>query len=172
MFFRHCSKSLGSKELMTFDEIIDNVLESEGGLVNDKNDKGGLTNMGISQRAYPDLDIKNLTRKAAKQSYYEDYWTPSKSEQLPNQLREVYFDMVVNFGRRGAAKVLQQACNGKNTYKIKEDGIVGTATIGAAKNLEPDRLRAYRVLKFAKIVIKKPTQEKFWFGWFRRAVRV
>ena len=157
---------------MTFDEIIDNVLESEGGLVNDKNDKGGLTNMGISQRAYPDLDIKNLTRKAAKQIYYEDYWTPSKSEHLPNQLREVYFDMVVNFGRRGAAKVLQQACNGKNTYKIKEDGIVGTATIGAAKNLEPDRLRAYRVLKFAKIVIKKPTQEKFWFGWFRRAVRV
>jgi len=27
-------------------------------------------------------------------------------------------------------------------------------------------------LKFAKIIIKKPTQEKFWFGWFRRAIRV
>ena len=157
---------------MTFDEIIDNVLESEGGYVNDKHDAGGETNLGISKKAYPDLDIKKLTIEHAKQIYYEDYWTPSKAEQLPNQLREVYFDMVVNFGRRGAARVLQEACNGKNTYKIKEDGKVGAATIGACKNLEPDRLRAYRVLKFAKIVIKKPTQEKFWFGWFRRAIKV
>ena len=157
---------------MTFDEIIDHVLESEGGYVNDKHDSGGETNLGISKKAYPDLDIKNLTIEHAKQIYYEDYWPPSKAEQLPNQLREVYFDMVVNFGRRGAARVLQEACNGKNTYKIKEDGKVGAATIGACKNLEPDRLRAYRVLKFAKIVIKKPTQEKFWFGWFRRAIKV
>ena len=157
---------------MTFDEIIDHVLESEGGYVNDKHDAGGETNLGISKKAYPDLDIKNLTIEHAKQIYYEDYWAPSKAEQLPNQLREVYFDMVVNFGRRGAARVLQEACNGKNTYKIKEDGKVGAATIGACKNLEPDRLRAYRVLKFAKIVIKKPTQEKFWFGWFRRAIKV
>jgi len=157
---------------MTFDEIIDHVLESEGGYVNDKDDAGGETNLGISKKAYPDLDIKNLSIDQAKQIYYEDYWVPSKAEQLPNQLREVYFDMVVNFGRRGAAKVLQQACNGKNTYKIKEDGLVGSATIGACKNLEPDRLRAYRVLKFAKIVIRKPSQEKFWFGWFRRAVKV
>jgi lysozyme family protein len=157
---------------MTFDEIIDHVLESEGGYVNDKDDAGGETNLGISKKTYPDLDIKNLSVDQAKQIYYEDYWVPSKAEQLPNQLREVYFDMVVNFGRRGAAKVLQQACNGKNTYKIKEDGLVGSATIGACKNLEPDRLRAYRVLKFAKIVIRKPSQEKFWFGWFRRAVKV
>mgnify|MGYP003124666603 CR=1 FL=1 len=155
---------------MTFDEIIDHVLESEGGYVNDKHDAGGETNLGISKKAYPDLDIKNLSVEQAKQIYYEDYWV--KAEQLPNQLREVYFDMVVNFGRRGAARVLQKACNGKNTYKIKEDGLVGTATIGACKNLEPDRLRAYRVLKFAKIVIRKPSQEKFWFGWFRRAVKV
>ena len=157
---------------MTFDEIIDHVLESEGGYVNDKHDAGGETNLGISKKAYPNLDIKNLSVDQAKQIYYEDYWVKSKADQLPNQLREVYFDMVVNFGRRGAARVLQKACNGKNTYKIKEDGLVGTATIGACKNLEPDRLRAYRVLKFAKIVIRKPSQEKFWFGWFRRAVKV
>ena len=157
---------------MTFDEIIDNVLESEGGYVNDKNDAGGETNLGISKRAYPDLDIKNLTIKQAKQLYYEDYWTPSKADQLPTQLREIYFDMVVNFGRRGAAKVLQQACNGKNIFDIDVDGRIGPATLGACKNLEPERLRAYRVLKFANIVLKKSSQEKYWFGWFRRALRV
>ena len=74
---------------MTFDEIIDNVLESEGGYVNDKDDAGGETNMGISKKAYPDLDIKNLSKEEAKQIYYEDYWCPSKADQLPTQLREV-----------------------------------------------------------------------------------
>ena len=159
---------------MTFEEIIERVIESEGGskITKDPSDAGGTTKYGISQRAYPDLDIESLTERDAKEIYYNDYWIPSKAMQVPAQIREIYFDMVVNFGRRGAVKVLQQACNGKNTYKIKEDGMVGVATISASKNLEPDRLRAYRVLKFANIVIKKPTQEKFWFGWFRRAIRV
>ena len=57
MSWVHCLKSLGNKKSMTFDEIIDNVLESEGGYVNDKDDAGGETNMGISKKAYPDLDI-------------------------------------------------------------------------------------------------------------------
>ena len=157
---------------MTFEEIIDRVIESEGGYVNDPDDPGGETKYGISKRAYPEIVIKDLTIKQAKQIYYEDYWTPSKADQLSDQLKEIYFDMVVNFGKRGAAKVLQQACNGKNKYKIKVDGIVGAATISASKNVEPERLRAYRVLKFANIVINKPSREKFWYGWFRRAVRV
>jgi len=157
---------------MTFEEIIDRVLESEGGYVNDPDDPGGETKYGISKRAYPKVDIKDLTIKDAKQIYYEDYWTPSKADQLSDQLKEIYFDMVVNFGKRGAARVLQRACNGKNKYKIKVDGMVGAATISASKNVEPERLRSYRVLKFAEIVIKKPSREKYWFGWFRRAVRV
>jgi lysozyme family protein len=159
---------------MTFDEIIDDVLKSEGGskVTKDPSDPGGTTKYGISQRAYPDLDIENLSEKDAKEIYYNDYWIPSKASQVPAQIREIYFDMVVNFGRRGAVKVLQQACNGKNSYDIAVDGGIGPATLGACKNLEPERLRAYRVLKFANIVIKKPSQEKYWFGWFRRALRV
>ena len=159
---------------MTFEEIIERVIESEGGskITKDPSDAGGTTKYGISQRAYPDLDIESLTERDAKEVYYNDYWIPSKSAQVPAQIREIYFDMVVNFGKRGAARVLQRACNGKNKYKIKVDGMVGAATISASKNVEPERLRSYRVLKFAEIVIKKPSREKYWFGWFRRAVRV
>ena len=93
---------------MTFEEIIDKVIESEGGFVDDADDSGGQTKYGISHKAYPELDIKNLTVKEAKQIYYEDYWIPSKSDSLPDQLKEIYFDMVVNFGRSGGAKVLQR----------------------------------------------------------------
>ena len=159
---------------MTFNDIIDEVLKSEGGskITKDPLDAGGTTKYGISQRAYPDLDIEALTEQEAKNIYHLDYWIPSKASKVPAQIREIYFDMVVNFGQRSAVKVLQQACNGKNTYDIKVDGLIGNATIGACKNLESDRLRAYRVLKFARIVIKKPSQERFWFGWYRRALRI
>ena len=159
---------------MTFTDIIDHVLESEGGskITKDPLDPGGTTKYGISQKAYPNEDIENLTETQARNIYYNDYWLPAKCDKVPAQIREIYFDMVVNFGKRGAVKVLQKACNGKNKFKIKIDGGIGPATLGACKNLEPERLRAYRILKFADIVIKKPTQEKYWFGWYRRALRV
>ena len=52
------------------------------------------------------------------------------------------------------------------------DGKIGSKTIKSIQNLEVDRVRAYRVLRFAKLVIKRPEQERFWLGWFRRSVKV
>ena len=60
----------------------------------------------------------------------------------------------------------------KNRNKIDVDGGMGPATLKAVQNLSTDRVRAYRVLRFANIVIDKPNQEKFWVGWFRRATEV
>ena len=80
--------------------------------------------------------------------------------------------MCVNFGRSGAVKVLQQAANSKNRNKIEVDGGLGPATLNAIQKISLDRVRAYRVLRFANIVIDKPNQEKFWLGWFRRAIEV
>jgi lysozyme family protein len=155
-----------------FDSIIDSVIESEGGYINDKIDPGGETKYGISKRAYPDVDIKNLTKDGAKAIYFSDYWHRAKVAKIPARLREIFFDMCVNFGITGATRVLQKACNGKNKKDIVVDGKIGRKTISASKNVELDRLRSYRVLRFAQIVFKNPTMEKFWYGWYRRAVRV
>jgi len=54
--------------LTKFDEIIEVVLEHEGGYVNDPDDPGGETNFGIAKRSHPDVDIKNLTKEGAKKS--------------------------------------------------------------------------------------------------------
>ena len=158
--------------LTTFNEIIEEILEHEGGYVNDPLDAGGETNFGIAKRFYPNVDIKNLTKEQAKKIYHQDYWRPAKCDEVPPHLRYIYFDMCVNFGRNGAVKVLQRASNAKNKEKIKVDGGIGPATLNAIQNLETERVKAYRVLRFADIVIKKPEQERFWFGWFRRAVKV
>ena len=47
---------------MKFTEAIGVILYHEGGYVNDKDDPGGETMMGISKRAYPNLDIKGTIR--------------------------------------------------------------------------------------------------------------
>ena len=160
------------KPLTFFDEIIERVLEHEGGLVDDKDDAGGLTNLGISQRAYPDEDIRGLTIERAKELYKRDYWDRFKTGSLPNRLRHIYVDMCINMGGGRAIKILQESCNSKNSYKIDIDGGIGPATIKAASNVEEFRLRAYRVMYYAELVMKKPKMEKYWVGWFKRSCEV
>ena len=48
-----------------FERAIDKTLAWEGGYVNDPKDPGGETKYGISKRAHPDVDIKNLSREKA-----------------------------------------------------------------------------------------------------------
>ena len=158
--------------LKTFDEIIEQVLEHEGGFVDDPTDRGGQTKYGISKRAYPDEDIKALTVERAKELYKRDYWDRFKCGQLPDRIRHIYFDMCVNMGGGRATKILQEACNSKNSYKIDVDGGIGKNTIKASANLEDFRLRAYRVMFYAELVMKKPNQMKFWVGWFIRSCEV
>ena len=158
--------------LVEFDDIIEKVLEHEGGLVDDSKDAGGLTNMGISQRAYPDEDIRGLTVERAKELYKRDYWDRYRTGNLPDRLRHIFVDMCINMGGGRAIKILQEACNSKNATKIDVDGGIGPATIKAATNVEPFRLRAYRVMFYAELVMKKPEQERFWVGWFRRSCEV
>ena len=157
--------------LVNFDEIIEVVLHHEGGYVNDPKDPGGETNFGIAKRSHPDVDIKNLTKDGAKEIYKEHYWDGNKVESLPKELRHIYFDMCVNQGKSRGVKILQRAANGKGR-NIDVDGGLGPATLSAIQNISLDRVRAYRVLRFANIVIDKPNQEKFWLGWFRRALEV
>ena len=130
------------------------------------------TKYGITKRFYPDVDIKNLTKEQAKTIYHTDYWRRAKCDEVPPHLRHIYFDMCVNFGQGGAVKVLQRTANAKNKEKIEVDGGMGPATLKAIQNLELERVRAYRVLRFANLVIKKPEQERFWFGWYRRSMEV
>ena len=157
--------------MKTFDEIIEKVLEHEGGYVNDPKDLGGETKYGITKRFYPDVDIKNLTIEQAKEIYKKDYWDKNRVESLPQNLWHIYFDMCVNMGKRTAVKVLQRAAVNKGR-NIDVDGGLGPMTIGALKGVELDRVRAFRVKYYVDLITARPEQEKFFLGWFRRATEV
>lgn len=155
----------------TFGDVVDAVLKREGGLVNDSDDKGGLTKYGISQRTFPKEDISSINEARAKDLYLKHYWRPSKAERLPDSIREAYFDMVVNMGQGRSVKILQEACNQKGADLIV-DGLIGRKTIKASESLEKDRLTAFRVLHYAKIVLKDSSQMKFYYGWYRRSIEI
>ena len=133
-----------------FSDTIEDTLNHEGGYVNDPDDRGGETKWGISKRQYPEVNIMHLSREEAIKIYYRDYWQKARCRELPNSISPMYFDMCVNFGRSGATKVLQEACNSQERWKgekkLDVDGRIGPKTIRGAKGLTKDRLQAYRLL--------------------------
>lgn len=92
-----------------FNQAFEIVVGIEGGYVNDPKDPGGESRFGISKRAYPNLDIANLTLEQAKALYFEDYWTPAGCETMPWERALCVFDMAVNQGVGVARSVNVQA---------------------------------------------------------------
>lgn len=119
---------------MDFDSAFVALIGNEGGLTDDPADPGGLTKYGISQRAYPAVDIRNLTLDGAKAIYRQDYWGPAGCEQVPDAIRFDLFDMAVNSGVKTAIKTLQKA------VLENEDGVMGPATMTALQAADPVKL--------------------------------
>ncbi len=158
--------------MSNFDDFIEPLIEREGGekiVV----DTGGTTKYGISEHG-TDLSsdqIKALTKRKAIEIYREQYYKPSKCNRLPEHLQEAFFDCVVNQGRSRATKIMQKAANHKNGKGkvISVDGRIGPNTIKAVQNLEVERFRAFRLMHYAEIVLKRPDKyEKYYYGWYRR----
>lgn len=98
--------------LKNFYFAVEIILKREGGLVDNPNDRGGITNFGISLRAYPELGrqgIKTLTRWTAIEMYRRDYWMPSGADSCAWPLCLAVFDAAVNNGVGRARKWLREA---------------------------------------------------------------
>ena len=155
---------------VNYDKCLETILHHEGGYVNHPKDPGGETNLGVTKRVYEEFggtkDMKDLTVEDVAPIYKKGYWDKMKGDDLPLGLDLCVFDFGVNAGPGRAAKYLQTMIG------TVADGGIGPNTLNAIQNISLDRVRAYRVLRFANIVIDKPNQEKFWMGWFRRALEV
>ena len=123
------SKLEGSKKKYSeeFEKAVIHVLNFEGGYVDNPLDKGGETKYGISKRAYPSIDIKNLTKETATEIYYRDYWLASSCDRMEYNVALIVFDMSVNHGVSRSIKLLQKV------LKVTEDGIIGMQTLGALR---------------------------------------
>jgi hypothetical protein len=92
-----------------FEQSVALILDLEGGgqVVQDSLDPGGKTRWGISQRAYPALDIEGLTLGQAKEIYRQDYWVKAGCDELPGPMDLCAFDCAVNMGVGKALELLR-----------------------------------------------------------------
>ena len=150
--------------LVNFDDAFTKLIGHEGGYVNDKRDPGGETKFGISARAYPSVDIANLTLEGAKLIYFCDYWGPAGCDVVPDVIKFDLFDMAVNSGIRPAIKMLQR------TVQTTEDGILGPITLQALNSIDSVKLAIKYNANRLEFYTELSTWPAFGKGWVRRIV--
>lgn len=89
-----------------FLEFIPFIFRWEGGYENDPDDPGGETHFGIDKRSHPDVDIQHLTKEAATEIYWREYWVKYGCEWYASPLGEVFFNACVNCGAARARAIL------------------------------------------------------------------
>lgn len=155
------------KDRDKFEKAMKFIRVVEGGKFFHPNDPGGFTNMGLTQRDYPNLDLKNLTREQADNIFYKDYWKKSFAHILPFPAYISYFDAVVNAGVGRANKILQEA------LKVKSDGVIGPKTINALNNFSDPTKLALALADgkqnfYLRLTKSRPKLKSFIKGWTRR----
>ena len=155
--------------MANFETAIEKTLLNEGGYVNDPSDRGGETKYGISKRAYPNVDIKNLTTDQAKEIYKRDYWDKLKADNIESQLvANELFDTSVNMGVRTASKLIQGCVD------AHPDGIIGNATLQKINEMDEEllllRFKLAKVARYTYLAKKRPANRKYLLGWINRAL--
>ena len=150
----------------------------EGGFVDDPDDLGGATNMGVTIATYkvyrkrkglsePTVDdLKHLSNNEWIDILKSLYWDKWKADQIKSQsVANILVDWVWASGNYGV-KIPQQILN------VKVDGIVGPKTIDAVNSRNPREL--FDMIKIARfdfiedICRKRPANNKFKRGWLNR----
>ena len=154
-----------------FEIAVAKTLRAEGGdkVTDDPNDAGGLTKYGISQRAYPNTNIRGLTEDNAKGIYRRDYWNPVRGDEISNQrIAETLFDFAVNAGVKTAIRICQHIIG------VAPDGVMGGVTVRKLNEMSDDLFLAVfalsKIARYVAICRKNPEQKKFLFGWVSRSL--
>lgn len=173
-------------------EIIDDILRTEGGYVNDPADSGGETHWGITesrarQSGY-NGDMRTMPRSVAEQIYAEDYWDAVRGTSmaaLSPAIAEEVVDTGVNMGPHRAVRFLQRALNvlnvgGELYADLVVDGKAGPATLAAleaylAVRSEAVLLTALNCLQgaaYIELAERREKDQRFVYGWIKQRVSI
>ncbi|WP_232078714.1 glycoside hydrolase family 108 protein [Burkholderia multivorans] len=167
-----------------FKKISKIILKHEGGIVNNKNDKGGLTNRGIAwptwqKYAKEDLgveptaeNLKALTESQAEVIYLKRFWEPKGFCQFrDDRVALMTYDWTITSG--GAVRQVQKMLNSKYGAGVSEDGGLGPSTIKAINEVQDqDQLLQdiadIRRKYYKMLVDNDSSQAVFLKGWLDR----
>lgn len=157
------------------------VLAAEGGYVDDPDDPGGETNLGITFRTWQKWCADNglspkpmrvLTPDDVEPVYRTRYWDAAQCDRLPWPLNLIHFDCAVNTGIGPAIRQLQRALN------VRDDGMMGPLTLLRAAPSGPRDCYRYlleRVFYYDNLDVTSPKLTRFltgaWLGRVRQLYR-
>src|SRR3954466_14068329 len=133
----------GMEGLLNVDELVDALIDREGGYVNHPADKGGPTCFGITEavaRAHGYAgSMRQLPREEAAAIYKRLYWFRPRFDEeaeLSASLAAELFDTGVNMGPSVAITFLQRALtalnrNAQDYPDLVPDGRIGERTLAA-----------------------------------------
>ncbi|WP_093005941.1 glycoside hydrolase family 108 protein [Sphingomonas palmae] len=133
------------------DQLIDNVIDREGGYSNHPSDRGGATRFGITEgtaraNGYAG-DMRHFSRAAAAAIYRRLYWLRPQFDSVATRapaLAAELFDTGVNMGPAVAVTFLQRALNALNRGATDYADVVLDGRIGAQTLAALDRFLATR----------------------------
>jgi len=166
---------------MTLNDVINDIIDAEGGFTDNINDAGGPTKYGVTQEtlsAYRKQvvsvdDVRRLSRSEAFTILKYRYVVDPLIDTLPSPLIPAVADFSVNSGASQAVKTLQRLVG------AAADGIIGVETQNAvrsaldresAQRLVIDYTEA-RLVFLAAVVKRRPDNVAFLGGWVRRVMR-
>jgi lysozyme family protein len=179
---------------MDVNELIDDLIEREGGYVNHPADKGGPTRFGITEpvaRAHGYAGgMADLPREEAAAIYRRLYWLRPRFDQVADRCPRVaaeLFDTGANMGPAVAGTFLQRTLTalnrgGSDYPDLTPDGRVGPATLAALDAFLETRgnqrgetvlLRALEALqgeRYLRLAEKRPSNEAFLYGWLANRI--
>jgi len=153
-----------------FDKCLEMLLEHEGGYVNSKHDRGGMTNLGVTKRVYDDWigresteqEMRDLTPDDVAPIYKKNYWDRVKGDQLPSGVDWCAFDWAVNSGSGRPAKAIQRAVG------ATQDGAIGNQTLGLVAEKDPEFIIDYVYTVRQAFYEGLDDYKHFGRGWSRR----
>jgi lysozyme family protein len=160
---------------MSIDKIIDDIIQREGGFVDNPADRGGPTKYGITQATLAEArgrsvtrdDIAALTVGEARAIYRRKYVDEPGFASIPDPLLGLVVDTAVHSGVKAAVLMLQKALG-----VAPVDGILGPATKAAMQRAGTDllyrRFLAERIRYLGEVIRSRPANAVFAAGWMNR----
>jgi len=153
-----------------FDKCLAMLLEHEGGYVNSKHDRGGMTNLGVTKRVYDEWigresteqEMRDLTPDDVAPIYKKNYWDRVKGDHLPSGVDWCAFDWAVNSGSGRPAKAIQRAVG------ATQDGAIGNQTLGLVAEKDPKFIIDYVYTVRQAFYESLDDYKHFGRGWSRR----
>ena len=156
--------------MKNFDQCLKIVLQFEGGYVDDPNDPGGETNLGVTKNVWKEWvnrpveigEMRQLTPELVAPLYRVKYWDAIKADDLPSGLDLCAFDCAVNQGVNRSIKFLEQSVNDDLS------GVMDDDLIEKINSLVPILLIDDFTLKREMHYKMLPTFNIYGKGWMKR----